>query len=160
MSVFEGSLNAKPYHFAIVVSRYNESITRRLLKGALECLKKHGASQKTIDIVYCPGAFEIPFVAHQVAATEKYDAVICLGCVVRGETPHFEYISQVVSMGINRSAIKTHVPMTFGVLTTNTIEQALERAGGKSGNKGKEAALAAIELADISKKISKRKKKK
>ncbi len=157
MSVFEGNLNAKQFRFAVVVSRYNESITRRLLKGSLDCLRKHGASKKTIDIFYCPGAFEIPFVAQLVASTGKYDAVICLGCVVRGETPHFEYISQTVSMGLSRASMETYVPMTFGVLTTNSLEQALERAGGKNGNKGTEAALAAIELANLSKQISIRK---
>lgn len=157
-NIIEGQLNAGPYRFGIVVSRFNDFITRRLLDGALDCLQRHGAKQNAVDVVYCPGAFEIPQIAQQVAATDKYDAVICLGCVIRGSTPHFDYIAGAVSSGIGRVALQTRVPLVFGVLTTDTLEQAIERAGSKGGNKGWDAALSAIELADLRTKISPTKK--
>ena len=154
----EGSLTAGSYNFGIVVSRFNEFITRRLLDGALDCLQRHGASGKSIDVVYCPGAFEIPQVTQQLSLSNNYDAIICLGCIIRGETPHFEYIASAVSTGLTRVALETKTPLAFGVLTTESFEQAVERAGGKAGNKGWDAALAAIELADLHKKISPKKK--
>ncbi|MBI4547441.1 MAG: 6,7-dimethyl-8-ribityllumazine synthase [Ignavibacteriae bacterium] len=157
-TIIEGNLNAAPYSFVIVVSRFNEFITRRLLEGALDCLRRHGAEEKAIEVIYCPGAFEIPQVARQLVLTKKYDAVICLGCIIRGETPHFEYIASAVTTGLTRLAEETDTPIAFGVLTTNTFEQAVERAGSKNGNKGWDAALSAIELADLRKKISSKKK--
>jgi 6,7-dimethyl-8-ribityllumazine synthase len=157
-TIHEGKLTAAPYSFALVVSRFNEFITKRLLESALDCLRRHGASESAIDIVYCPGAFEIPQLASQLARSGKSDAVICLGCIIRGETPHFEYIAGAVATGVGRAAIETGRPIVFGVLTTDTLEQAIDRAGGKGGNKGWDAALAAIELADLQKSISGKKK--
>ena len=156
--IIEGYLSASNYTFGIVVSRFNEFITARLRDGAIDCLRRHGAKEQSIDVVYCPGAFEIPHVAQQLVKAGKYDAVICVGCVIRGETPHFEYIASAVSSGIERVALQTTVPVIFGVLTTNTLEQAIDRAGSKAGNKGWDAALAAIELADLQNKISSKKK--
>lgn len=158
MNIIEGNLSAAPYSFGIVVSRFNEFITARLCDAAVDCLRRHGATEQSIDVVYCPGAFEIPHVAQQLVKTAKYDAVICLGCVIRGATPHFDYIASAVSSGVERVAVQTTVPVMFGVLTTNTLEQAIERAGSKSGNKGWDAALAAIELADLQHKISSKNK--
>ncbi len=157
-NILEGKLLAASYRFGIIVSRFNEFITKRLLDSAIDCLQRHGASEKEIDIVFCPGAYEIPQVAQKVALTGNHDALICLGCIVHGDTPHFEYIANTVSVGINRVALETNVPIVFGVLTTDTLEQAIERAGTKAGNKGWDAALSAIELADLSKKISGKKK--
>jgi 6,7-dimethyl-8-ribityllumazine synthase len=158
MNIIEGNLSATPFSFGIVVSRFNEFVTTRLRDGAVDCLRRHGAKEQSIDVVYCPGAFEIPHVAQQLVKTGKYDAVICLGCIIRGATPHFDYIAGAVSSGIERVALQTTVPVMFGVLTTNTLEQAIERAGSKAGNKGWDAALAAIELADLQKTISSKKK--
>jgi len=157
-SIHEGKLSAQPYSFAIVVSRFNEFITKRLLEGALDCLRRHGAAENAIDVFYCPGAFEIPQLAQQVARSGKFDAVICLGCVIRGETLHFEYVAAAVATGLERVALETSVPVTFGVLTTHSLEQAIDRAGGKGGNKGWDAALAAIELADLQKNVSGKRK--
>jgi len=157
-TVIEGNLNAAPFSFAIVVSRFNEFITKRLLDGALDCLRRHGADEKAIEVVYCPGAFEIAQVTRQLGLTKKYDALICLGCIIRGETPHFEYIASAVTTGLTRLAQESDIPIAFGVLTTNTLEQAIDRAGAKNGNKGWDAALTAIELADVRKKISSKKK--
>ena len=156
-SSIEGNLSAAPFTFAIVVSRINEFITRRLLEAALDCLRRHGAQEDTIAVAYCPGAFEIPQAAQRLAKTGKYHAIICLGCIIRGETSHFEYIANAVSNGITRAALESDVPMTFGVLTTDSLEQAIERAGAKGGNKGWDAALAAIELADLRSKINQKK---
>ncbi|MBI3189644.1 MAG: 6,7-dimethyl-8-ribityllumazine synthase [Ignavibacteriales bacterium] len=157
-NIIEGHLTATPYRFGIVVSRFNEFITGRLLNGALDCLTRHGAKENAVDVVHCPGAFEIPQIALQLVQSGKYDAVICLGCVIRGGTPHFEYIANAVTSGINRIALTSQTPIVFGVLTTDSLEQAIERAGAKSGNKGWESALAAIELADVFKKLSTKKK--
>ena len=154
----EGNLAAAPYTFGIVVSRFNEFITKRLLDGALDCLRRHGAKENAIEIVPCPGSFEIPQVAQQLANSGKYDAIVCLGCVIRGETPHFDYIAHAVSTGITRLALEANMPIVFGVLTTDSLEQAIERAGAKNGNKGWDSALAAIELADLRKKTSPKKK--
>lgn len=157
-NVFEGNLAAKNYRFAIVVSRFNEFITKRLLEGALECLQRHGVDEKNIEVAYCPGAFEIPQTALRLAETEQYHAVICLGCVIQGGTPHFEYIASAAAQGVERAAQTSGVPMSFGVLTTNNFEQAVERAGAKGGNKGWEAALSAIEMADLFARMGKNKR--
>lgn len=157
-TILEGNLSAETNSFAIVVSRFNEFITKRLLDGALDCLRRHGARENSIDVAYCPGAFEIPQVAQQLARSGKYNAVICLGCVIRGETPHFEYISQSVAQGIARVALASDTPVIFGVLTTDTLEQAIDRAGSKGGNKGWDAALSAIEMANLQRSFSRKKK--
>ncbi len=151
--IIEGQLNAAPYSFGIVVSRFNEFVTKRLLDGALDCLQRHGASEEKIQIVYCPGAYELPQIAQQLASNGSCDVVICLACVIRGETPHFEYIASAVSTGLTRVSLGTNLPIVFGVLTTDSLEQAIDRAGTKGGNKGWDAALAAIELADLQKKL-------
>ncbi len=156
--IIEGKLSAAAFSFGIVVSRFNEFITKRLLDSTIDCLIRHGASDKNIDVVYCPGAFEVPQVAQKVALSGKYDTVICLGCIIQGDTPHFQYIANTVSVGLNRTALETKIPIVFGVLTTDSLEQAIERAGAKDGNKGWEAAMAAIELADLQKKIPSKKK--
>jgi len=158
VNIIEGHLSAAPYKFGIVISRFNEFITKRLLDSAIDCLLRHGANEKSIDVVYCPGAFEIPQVAQKLALARNHDAVICLGCVIQGDTPHFEYIANTVSIGINRVALESQTPIVFGVLTTDSLEQAIERAGTKAGNKGWDAAMSAIELADLQSKISRRKK--
>ena len=157
-NIHEGKLSAAPYSFAIVVSRFNEFITKRLLDAALDCLRRHGADEKSVDVVRVPGAFEIPQLALQLSRKGTFDAVICLGCIIRGETPHFEYIANAVTGGIARAALESGRPVVFGVLTTDTLEQAIERSGAKGGNKGWDAALAAIELADLQKIISRKKK--
>lgn len=158
MPIIQGNLSSAPYTFGIVVSRFNEFITKRLLDGALDCLRRHGTPEQSIDVVYCPGAFEIPQVALQLAQADRYDALICLGCIIRGETPHFEYVAQAATSGIAKAAIECGTPIAFGVLTTESLEQAIDRAGAKGGNKGWEAALAAIELADLHEKLSSKKK--
>ena len=135
------------------MSRFNNFVTDKLLEGALEALRNHGGEEEDIDIVRVPGAFEIPLLAHKMAATGKYDALVCLGAVIRGDTPHFEYISDAVTRGIGHAILQFRVPISFGVLTTNTVEQAMERAGEKMGNKGFEAAVTAIEMANLNKEI-------
>ncbi|OGS43814.1 MAG: 6,7-dimethyl-8-ribityllumazine synthase [Elusimicrobia bacterium RIFOXYD2_FULL_34_15] len=147
--VFEGKLVAKGLKFAIVVSRFNEFITSKLLSGCLDSLKRHDADDKNIDIVWVPGSFEIPFFASKLASSKKYDAVICLGAVIKGDTPHFDYIASEVTKGIASTGLKTGIPIIFGVLTTENLEQAIERAGTKSGNKGAEAANMAMEMANL-----------
>ncbi len=154
MRVFEGKLLAKGLRFSIIVSRFNDFIGERLLGGALDALQRSGADEENIDVFKVPGAFEIPFIAKRTAVSGKYDAVICLGAVIRGATPHFDYVAAEVSKGIANVAIETGVPISFGVLTTDTLEQAIERAGSKSGNKGWDAAVAAIEMANLMKQIS------
>ncbi len=153
MRVFEGKLLAKDLRFGIVISRFNDFIGERLLGGALDALKRSGADETSVDIFKVPGAFEIPMIAKRAAESGKYDAVICLGAVIRGATPHFEYISAEVSKGIANVGLETEVPVAFGVLTTDTIEQAIERAGTKAGNKGWDAAMTAIEMVDLFKKL-------
>ena len=145
----EGNLLAGDDRFAIVVSRFNELITKRLLEGALDALRRHGAADERITVVHVPGSFEIPIVAARLAKSRKYEAVICLGAVIQGETTHHEYINQQVAAGIRQIAHETGVPVTFGVLTCRTTEQAINRAGGKAGNKGADAALAAIETVNL-----------
>jgi 6,7-dimethyl-8-ribityllumazine synthase len=147
--LIEGHLNAAGRSFGIVVSRFNSLVTGRLLDGALDCLRRHGADMDRVTVVHCPGSFEIPQVALPLARSGSVDAVICLGTVVRGDTPHFDYIAAEVSKGVAHVAMDTGVPCAFGILTTDTLEQALERAGAKAGNKGWDAALSAIELAQV-----------
>ena len=147
--IIEGELAAKGLRFGIVASRFNDFITSRLLDGALDALRRHGAEEERITIVRVPGSYEVPLVAKRLAASGRYDAVICLGTVIRGATPHFEYIASEVAKGVAMASLETGVPMTFGVLTTDSIEQAVERAGTKSGNKGFDAACAAIEMSQL-----------
>ncbi len=150
MPTFEGTLDAPPAaRFAIVASRFNEMITRRLLAGAKSTLAQHGVEEDAVDVAWCPGAFEIPLVAKNMAATGRYAAVICVGAVVRGGTPHFEYVSGGATDGVQRAMLDTGVPVLFGVLTVDSIEQAIERAGSDSSNKGAEAAAGALEMANL-----------
>lgn len=153
MKTYEGQLQAKGLKFGIVVSRFNDFINTKLLEGALDALVRHGAAEGDIDIVKVPGAFEIPLAAKILAGKKTYNAVICLGAVIRGATPHFDYISAEVTKGVASASMETGVPISFGVLTTDTIEQAVERAGSKSGNKGWDAAMVAIEMAQLLKKL-------
>ena len=147
--VFEGQLTAAGLRFAIVVSRFNSFITERLLAGAMDALTRTGADAAQIDTVKVPGAWEIPLVAAELARQHRYDAVICLSAVVRGDTPHFDYVAGEAAKGIAHASAETGVPVAFGVLTTNTLEQAIDRAGGKGGNKGFDAAMTAIEMANL-----------
>ncbi|SHK50316.1 6,7-dimethyl-8-ribityllumazine synthase [Paramaledivibacter caminithermalis] len=149
MKIYEGKLISEGQKFGVIVARFNEFIGSKLLSGALDGLKRHGVKEDDIEITWVPGAFEIPLVAKKMAVTKKYDAVICLGTVIRGATPHFDYVASEVSKGIASVSLDTEVPVIFGVLTTNTIEQAIERAGTKAGNKGYEAAITAIEMANL-----------
>ncbi len=153
MKVLEGKLNAKDFKFGIVTGRFNEFISSKLLGGAIDALKRHGAEENNIEVAWSPGSFEIPLIAKKMAKSGKYDAIICLGAVIRGATPHFDYVAAEVSKGIANAMLDTEVPISFGVLTTDSIEQAIERAGTKSGNKGFDAAMAAIEMANLMKEI-------
>lgn len=146
---YEGTLSAKGLKFAIVVSRFNEFITSKLLAGAENALRRHGAREQDIDIAWVPGAFEIPVIADQLAASRKYDAIITLGAVIRGATDHYEYVCSEVAKGVSTASLRNHLPVIFGVLTVDNIEQAIERAGTKAGNKGWEAAVSAIEMANL-----------
>jgi 6,7-dimethyl-8-ribityllumazine synthase len=148
-NIYEGKISAEGKKFALVVSRFNDFVGDRLLAGAIDALSRHGAGDKDIDIVKVPGSFEIPLMAKKMVEKEKYDAVICLGAVIRGSTPHFEYVSSEVSKGIALVGLESGVPVIFGVITTDTLEQAIERAGTKAGNKGWAAAVAAIEMANL-----------
>lgn len=148
-NVIEGTLVATDARFGIVASRFNEFITRALLDGALDALARHGADPDAVDVAWCPGAFEIPVVAKKMAASGSYDAVICLGAVIRGATSHYDFVAGGVAAGIAEAAQSTGVPVMFGVLTVETIEQAVERAGTKAGNKGAEAAVGAIEMVNL-----------
>lgn len=154
-NIYEGSLLGKGLKFGIVVSRFNEFITGRLLEGAQDALARHGVSEQDIDIVRTPGSFEIPLVAKKLAQIGKYHAVICLGAVIRGGTPHFDYIAAEVTKGIAQVALESGVPVIYGVITADTLEQAIERAGTKLGNKGFEAAVSAIEMANVVKALPK-----
>ena len=149
----EGELSAKNKRYAIVVSRYNELIGSKLLDGAMDCLIRHDASQEAIDIIWVPGAYEIPLVAKKAAQSDSYDAVICLGAVIRGETPHFEFVASETAKGIAHSSLETGIPIIFGVITSDTVEQAVERAGTTGGNRGFDAAMAAIEMSNLMGKI-------
>ncbi len=144
-----GQLSVDGQRFAIVVSRFNEFITSKLLSGAVDSLKRHGAAHESVTVVHVPGAFELPFMAKKLAESGLYDAVICLGCVIRGQTPHFEYVAGQAARGIAEVGLSTGVPTTFGVITADTLEQAVERAGAKAGNKGVDAAMSAIELVNL-----------
>jgi len=151
---FEGVLLGKGLKFGLVVSRFNEFITKKLLEGAQDALLRHGANQEDIEIAWVPGSFEIPLIAKKLAQTKRYDAVICLGTVVRGGTPHFEYIASEVSKGIAKVSLDTGLPVIYGIITADTLEQAIERAGTKMGNRGFDAAVTAIEMANLVKGIS------
>jgi len=146
---YQGDLNGQGLALAIVVSRFNRLVTERLLTGATEALERHGVDMEKVDVAWVPGAFELPLVARKLAASGRYQAVICLGAVVRGETPHFEYVAGEAARGIRQVAADTGIPAIFGVITSDTLEQALERAGGKAGNKGYDAAVSAIEMANL-----------
>ncbi|MBN1879580.1 6,7-dimethyl-8-ribityllumazine synthase [bacterium] len=155
MKTIEGFLSAADFRFGLVVSRFNETITRKLLDGALDGLVRHGASPDNVTIIWVPGAFELPVVARKTAGSGQYDAILCLGAVIRGDTPHFDFVAAEAAKGIAISAMESGIPIAFGVLTTDTIEQAFERSGIKSGNKGWDAALTAIEMADLYRKLLK-----
>ena len=145
----EGKLDAKGLRVGLLVSRFNSFVSDRLLEGALDALLRHGADQDSLEVVRVPGAFEIPAAAKQMAGSGRYDAIICLGAVIRGATPHFDYVSAEVSKGVATVAMEAGIPVSFGVLTTDTLEQAIERAGSKAGNKGFDAAMTAIEMANL-----------
>ena len=147
--MIEGELLARDLRFAFIAARFNDFVVEPLIRGALDALKRHGASEKQIEIVRVPGAFDIPIVARKLALSRRYDALIALGAVVRGQTPHFDYVAGECASGLARIALESGVPIAFGVLTTDTMEQAVDRAGGKAGNKGADAALAAIEMANL-----------
>jgi 6,7-dimethyl-8-ribityllumazine synthase len=153
MKIYNGNLISSEGKFAIVISRFNEFIGSKLLSGAIDALERHGVDESSIEIAWVPGAFEIPLVAKKMAKTGRYDSVICLGAVIRGSTPHFDIVANEVSKGIAHIGLETEVPIIFGVLTTDSIEQAVERAGTKAGNKGFEAAVTAIEMANLLKEI-------
>jgi 6,7-dimethyl-8-ribityllumazine synthase len=153
MKIIQGELQAKGLRFAIVVSRFNDFITSKLLDGAVDALARHGAKEEDIEVVKVPGAFEIPLTAKKLASKGSYNAVICLGTVIRGATPHFDYVAAEVSKGVASASLETGIPIAFGVITSDTIEQAVERAGTKSGNKGFDAAITAIEMAQVMKKL-------
>ena len=154
-NVIQGELLGQGKKFAIVISRFNEFITSRLLSGAQDCFERHGVAAKDIDVAWVPGSFEIPVTALRIAQTHRYDAVVCLGAVIRGQTPHFDYIAAEVSKGVAQVALASGVPTIFGVITADTIEQAVERAGTKAGNKGADAAASAIEMANLFGKLPK-----
>ncbi|MBO3446059.1 6,7-dimethyl-8-ribityllumazine synthase [Clostridium sp. CCUG 7971] len=155
MKIIEGNLVAKGIRIGIVVGRFNEFIVSKLLGGALDGLKRHGLEEENIEVAWVPGAFEIPLVAKKMAKSNKYDAVICLGAVIKGSTPHFDYVCAESSKGIASVSLNTEIPVIFGVLTTDSIEQAIERAGTKAGNKGYDAAVSAIEMANLLKNLAK-----
>lgn len=154
MQIIEGQLTASGYSFGIVVSRFNSLVTKQLLDGAIDCLLRHGSTDKDITVVYSPGAFEIPQLALRLARGNAVDGIICLGCVIRGETPHFDYIASEVTKGTAEVAMQTGIPVAFGVLTTENLAQALERAGAKAGNKGWDAAMSLIEMVNVSAQLS------
>ena len=152
-NIIEGNLNAAGLKFGITVSRFNDFITSHLLDGAVDALIRHGATENDIDVVKVPGAFEIPPAAKKLCSLNKYDAVICLGAVIRGATPHFNFVAAEASKGVGALGMEAGIPVLYGILTTDTIEQAVERAGSKSGNKGWETAIAAVEMANLYKKL-------
>jgi 6,7-dimethyl-8-ribityllumazine synthase len=153
MKIYEGKLSSEGLRFGIVIGRFNEFIGGKLLEGALDAIKRHGGAIEDVEIAWVPGAFEIPLASKKMVNSGKYDAVICLGAVIRGATPHFDFVASEVSKGIAQVGLETGVPAIFGVLTTDTIEQAIERAGTKAGNKGFEAAVTAIEMANLLKEM-------
>lgn len=157
METINGRLSGKGLKVAVIVSRFNEFISSRLLEGAVDCLERHDVEGKNITVVRVPGSFEIPLMAKKIGASKNYDAVICLGAVIRGETPHFDLIAAEVTKGVAQAGLEAGVPIIFGVLTCDTVEQAIDRAGTKSGNKGFQAAMAAIEMADLFNQLSRKK---
>jgi 6,7-dimethyl-8-ribityllumazine synthase len=159
MKVHKGHLDASRGKFAIVVSRFNEFVTQKLLEGALDCLQRHGAKEENLEVIWVPGAFEIPYAAKRIADSKSFHGIICLGAVIRGATPHFDYVASEVAKGVARVALDSGVPTVYGVVTADTIEQAVERAGAKTGNRGFDAALATIELVDLFAKIPRGRKR-
>jgi len=155
ISTVNGQLNGKGQKHALVVSRFNELLTRKLLEGAIDCLTRHGVAEKDIVINWVPGSFEIPYAAKKLAESKKFSAVICLGAVIRGDTPHFDYIAAETTKGIAHLGMTTDLPVMYGIITADTLDQAIERAGTKAGNKGWDAALAAIEMVDLYQQIDK-----
>jgi 6,7-dimethyl-8-ribityllumazine synthase len=151
--VTEGDLIARDLRFALVISRFNDFVVEPLVRGAVDALNRHGAADKQIEIVRVPGAFDLPIVARKLAMSRRYEALIALGAVIRGQTPHFDYVAGECASGLSRIALESGVPIAFGVLTTDTVEQAVDRAGGKAGNKGADAALAALEMANLLRKL-------
>ena len=151
--VLEGQLSAEGFKFGIIVSRFNDFISSRLVEGAMDALVRHGATEEQVSVIKVPGAFEIPLTAKKLAESGRYDALICLGAVIRGSTPHFDYVAAEVSKGIASVSLESRIPVTFGVLTTDNLEQAIERAGSKSGNKGYDVAMAAIEMVNLFKEL-------
>jgi 6,7-dimethyl-8-ribityllumazine synthase len=149
MNVHTGRLDAGGMRFGVVVARFNDFVAQRLLEGAVDALVRHGADESDLTVVWVPGSFEIPLAAQELAASGRVDAVVCLGVVVRGDTPHFDYVAGEASKGVGAIGLQTHLPVTFGVVTTETMEQAIDRAGGKHGNKGADAALAAVEMVSL-----------
>ena len=147
--VYEGDLVGQELNFGIVIGRFNEFISQKLLTGALDALKRHGVAEEDVEVAWVPGAFEIPLAAKKMAQSDDYDAVICLGAVIRGDTPHFDYVCAEASKGVAKVGLDTELPVMFGIITTDTIEQAIERAGTKAGNKGWEAAMGALEMANL-----------
>lgn len=156
MRVHEGVMEGRGRRFAVVVARFNGVVTEQLLTGALSAFRRHGVADEDVEVGWTPGAFEIPLVARRLADSDQFDGIVCLGAIIRGETPHFDYIAAEVARGIGRVGLETGIPCIFGVLTTDTLEQALDRAGGKHGNKGWEAATAAIEMAGLLDSLPKR----
>jgi 6,7-dimethyl-8-ribityllumazine synthase len=154
MKIYQGQLTAKGKRFGIVVSRFNELISKKLLEGALDCLVRHSAKEEDIEIAWVPGSFEIPMAANAFAQSERFDCVICLGALVRGSTPHFDYIAAEATKGVAQVSLETGIPVTYGIITADTLEQAIERAGTKAGNKGWDAALSGIEMADLFTKLA------
>jgi 6,7-dimethyl-8-ribityllumazine synthase len=151
--ILEGKISAEGFSFAIIVSRFNDFISSKLVEGAMDALKRHGVNEDKVSIIKVPGSFEIPMTAKSLAKNKKHDAIICLGAVIRGATPHFDYVAAEVSKGIAAVSLESDVPVTFGVLTTDNLEQAIERAGSKAGNKGWDAAVAAMEMVNLFKEI-------
>ena len=152
-NIYEGALNGNGLKFGVVVSRFNSFITTKLLDGALDAIKRHGGNLDDVDVVWIPGAFETPSIAKKLADSGKYDALICIGAVIRGATPHFDYVAGESAKGVAQVALNTGVPIIYGIITTDTIEQAIERAGTKAGNKGAEAAITAIEMANLNRQL-------
>lgn len=152
--IHQGRLNAEGFRFAIVASRWNDFLTSRLVEGALDALERLGADEKAVELFKVPGSFEIPLLARKVAASGKWDAVVCVGTIIRGQTPHFEYIASEVTKGIAQAGMETDVPVVYGIVTADTLEQAIDRAGVKAGNKGFEAAMSAVELVNLYRVIS------
>ena len=149
IKTLSGKMDASAKKFAIVIARFNEFITSKLLDGAVDAIVRHGGDERNIEVAWVPGAYEIPAVAQKMAKAKKYDAIICLGCVIKGDTPHFDYVAAEAAKGVAQAGMDSAIPVIFGVLTTDNIEQAIERAGTKAGNKGADAALSAIEMANL-----------